>query len=1093
MTSDSASRQLALDPTQSFCVTAPAGSGKTELLTQRMLALLARVARPEQVLAITFTRKAAAEMRERLVMRLDQARRNTPVDTDHDRLTRQLALAVLEHGDRQNWLLDPEDLNLRTIDSLCSELTRQMPVLSGIGGAIEVTEFAQELYEAAVVSLMQWLDSDSSTGLALRTLLLHFDNNWERVSELLIALLNRRGDWADRLGQHDSPDRAGEAIKQTVGEVTSAVLARAEREVGTHMGTLLPLANYAFDNLGLGVCRLSNEPESLESWKNLAGILLTGTNGWRKAGSYNVKVGFPVEGKSQKADIQALLETLQSDALRETLEEIKALPSAFTEHDVGWRLVLTLSSLLPVLQAELLLVFQREAKVDYTHIALAAEMALGNDDEPTDLALRFDYRIEHILVDEFQDTSDQQFRLLRRLTRGWAEHNQSGGAPRTLFLVGDGMQSIYGFRYANVGLFVDAQERGIGDLAMVPIALKRNFRSQGALVNWVNASFARLLPTSNDVARGRVTHVEAESVIPAQAGAAVESHLFRANQGLSEAEFIGAEIAKLRSVEPGSRIAVLVRVRHHADNIIYTLKRLGIPFVGRSFELLGSRPIISDLLALCRLMANPADNVAAMALMRAPFCGLTLADIHLLLSEVEKPFCLWSVLGSLPSDSKVALLSEDAKPRLELLASALAWAENHRDRLSLAVWIEQIWLRLGGDRVSGEDERHDARRFFSLLRQSEREGRGLDVDWLQSRLAMLYAEHDSSDNPVEIMTIHKAKGLEFDYVFVPGLGHAPRGTDRALLRWHTPINEEGAQLLIAADDRTDKGAATLYHYLGWLQQCKDRAELRRLLYVAVTRARERVWLTADSGKDNAWPGENSLMGILRDVVEPYTQQHEAIHGVDSMPMDYPLFRRVAINDVAASDSIGGPAGMSWSDQDLRAHNWMERAMGTALHRALELLAERPSSSQCLDESLRAAITAELRGAGLAGDELLSAEQQVQAWITLTLEDPQGQWILQDHPEAVSEWRLAAADPEPAIHVIDRSFIDAETQHRWIIDYKTSQPAVDERLDAFLAREASHYREQLQRYRRVVEAFSPQGPLIKTGLYFPAIQRLHTVD
>ena len=135
--SDTQIRTTALDPTRSFCVTAPAGSGKTELLTQRILALLPTVDRPEQVLAMTFTRKAAAEMRERLLSKLDEARRRVEVTESYEQQTRDLALAVLAHADERNWSLDPEQFNLRTIDSLCADLTRQMPILSGLGGAVE--------------------------------------------------------------------------------------------------------------------------------------------------------------------------------------------------------------------------------------------------------------------------------------------------------------------------------------------------------------------------------------------------------------------------------------------------------------------------------------------------------------------------------------------------------------------------------------------------------------------------------------------------------------------------------------------------------------------------------------------------------------------------------------------------------------------------------------------------------------------------------------------------------------------------------------------------------------------------------------------
>ena len=188
---DNAARRRALDPQTSFCVTAPAGSGKTELLTQRILALLPTVDRPEKILAITFTRKAAAEMRGRLMTKLDEARRQVPVQEPHEQETRALALAALGHAEAQGWSLEPEQFNVSTIDGFCADLVGQMPVLSGVGGAVEVTEQDQPLFEQAVAQLFEALGSDTTTGDDLRELLLHFNNDWEALRQLLVALLRR--------------------------------------------------------------------------------------------------------------------------------------------------------------------------------------------------------------------------------------------------------------------------------------------------------------------------------------------------------------------------------------------------------------------------------------------------------------------------------------------------------------------------------------------------------------------------------------------------------------------------------------------------------------------------------------------------------------------------------------------------------------------------------------------------------------------------------------------------------------------------------------------------------------------------------------
>ena len=133
---DHAIRREVLSVKQSFCISAPAGSGKTSLLTQRILALLARVERPDQILAITFTRKAAAEMRSRVIEMLDKASRRESADSEHETLSLQLAKEAMQHAKSRGWTLDAEQLNIRTIDGLSAQLNRSMPVTSGLGGVL---------------------------------------------------------------------------------------------------------------------------------------------------------------------------------------------------------------------------------------------------------------------------------------------------------------------------------------------------------------------------------------------------------------------------------------------------------------------------------------------------------------------------------------------------------------------------------------------------------------------------------------------------------------------------------------------------------------------------------------------------------------------------------------------------------------------------------------------------------------------------------------------------------------------------------------------------------------------------------------------
>src|SRR5262249_50241026 len=149
---------------------------------------------------------------------------------------------------------------------------------------------------------------------------------------------------------------------------------------------------------------------------------------------------------------------------------------------------------LPQAAAELLVVFAARGTVDYAQYTLAALQALGEADAPSDLLMRLDLAVDHLLVDEFQDTTDAQYRLLEKLTAGW-----TGDDGRTLFAVGDPMQSIYRFRDAEVRLFLESRDRGrVGNVDVEFLDLARNFRSQALLVSWVNRVFPSVLAPRSD-------------------------------------------------------------------------------------------------------------------------------------------------------------------------------------------------------------------------------------------------------------------------------------------------------------------------------------------------------------------------------------------------------------------------------------------------------------------------------------------------------------------------------------------------------------------------------------------------------------------
>lgn len=1104
---DAAQRRAALDVTQSFCVSAPAGSGKTELLIQRYLRLLARVERPEQILAITFTKKAAAEMRERVRAAMVAARSGEPVNSEHEQVTRELAIAALAADTANGWelLRDFSRFNIKTIDSFCAGLTQQMPVLSLLGGQLAVEEDVQPLYEEAVTALFGEIDGSQAYTADLAALMLHFDNDWERLKDRLVSMLGRREQWQSYVGVHYDADESERHLVLTVEGIVSDKLKAAASALAPYESELLQLENYAAANLGAEPLAgfPSASPGALDHWQKIVFLLMTGQGTWRK--SLSKTMGFPKDGdlaEERKAALKAVLSDLQQiPGLEEQLAELPRLPRVERDSD-AWQLVLHLSRLLPILAAQLLLVFRKRQAVDYSQIAQSALLALGDDDAPTDLALRLDYRIDHILVDEFQDTAVTQFELIKKLTRGWGEHNaQQADAPRTLFIVGDGMQSIYAFRGANVGLLVKAQQEGFNGVALAPLELTSNFRSSQGVVAWVNDTFAQAFPPQNNANLAQVKFSAATPVKPAGRAPAVTTQFFCGDGALNaEMEALCQHIFTLQRDYPGETIAVLGRSRNQLQPLIQRFKSSGMAYHAQDLDVLAQSPAIADLLVLCRVMANASDRLAWMSALRAPWCGLALADLLAISQAAEHPryASFWALLDD---EHCAGLLTEDGADRLRAIRAPFKMARQTRDRRGLRAWLETLWMGLNGPAtVADELALEDVQSFMELLEEADTAGRGLDVPWLERKLEKRFMAGGNVESTLQIMTLHKAKGLEFDHVVIPQVARSTQGDSREILLWDEYSDSEGNRgFLLAADDR-EKTGPTLYNFLSARRKDKARLENTRLLYVGATRAIQSLLLTGCLGRNEKdgsikAPAKNSLLasiwGAIADSVEPQECALEA----QATPLPAPGLVRVqsaALRAVAAGDA---PLQPTDANQPERSLNHYERVVGTVVHLAMEHLSLRSPLPESVSEAEMVQWRMALQSHGLWGEPLNHAVEEVRVALAQALHpEGNGRWLLSSaRRDARSEWAVSMVDRRNTVVnlIIDRTFVDEETGVRWIVDYKNSRPANGEEPEAFMASEAEHYREQLVRYRDAVRLMD--GRPVKCALFFTALGELWPVD
>ncbi|MEJ2202226.1 MAG: UvrD-helicase domain-containing protein, partial [Desulfuromonadaceae bacterium] len=280
---DAAARARAIDPQGSFIVQAPAGSGKTELLIQRFLRLLATVQRPEEILAITFTRKAAGEMRARLLQALQAAGGPAP-ESAHGRQTWQLARAVLERDAQLGWQLrdNPSLLSIQTIDSFNASLVRRMPWLSRFGAVPEIADDPVPLYREAARRVLQRLDEGRAGQVEVARVLAHLDNRMDLLQDMLMAMLARRDQWLRHLDRTDHA-RWRALLEGALSDYIEGRLQNLGRLFPASLQEkLLALAIYAADNLPesdrplthLAACAAwpGTRSDDLRSWLGLADL-----------------------------------------------------------------------------------------------------------------------------------------------------------------------------------------------------------------------------------------------------------------------------------------------------------------------------------------------------------------------------------------------------------------------------------------------------------------------------------------------------------------------------------------------------------------------------------------------------------------------------------------------------------------------------------------------------------------------------------------------------------------------------------------------------------------------------------------------------
>lgn len=1110
-------REQALNPNLSFIIQAPAGSGKTELLIQRFLVLLALVKQPEEVLAITFTRKAAAEMTNRVMQALQRAVTEPEPNTEPARKTWHLAQAVLQRDHEKKWqlLTSPHRLRIQTIDAFCASLTRQMPVLSQFGAQPEVTDNADFLYWEAVRNFMSTLETDEPWTDALAQLLLHLDNQHHQIEKLLVAMLATRDQWLPHINEISHIENSRERLEAgLVALIEEKLQALAIKLTSAQAGALFELVRYACIQLqklqpeaNLLCChKLKGLPDYkstyLREWQAIASFLLTQKLEWRK--SVTVKDGFPATDKTcskqendlrkeMKEKFKSLIDELaENEELCQALRIVLQLPPPKFSDD-QWQTLTALLTVLKIVAGFLWLTFQEYNTVDYIEIAQRALMALGATDEPTNLALSLDYKIQHILVDEFQDTSSIQFRLLEKLTHGWEPRD-----GRTLFLVGDPMQSIYRFRKAEVGLFIQAEQYGINQIKLEKLTLTTNFRSQTQLVDWFNCTFSRIFPAQTNISLGAIPYTLALGILaanPIQTNFArphVQVHAFL-NDNMAEIEQIVELVQSYLQFNPKTSIAILVRARSHLNDLIPALQQAKIAYRAVEIEALREKPAIHDLFALTRALLFLDDRIAWLALLRAPWCGLNNSDLYAIAAGDHKA-PIWERLHQLEQ----LPLSAEGLSRVKQFINLLTPYIEHRCRKSLSAWLESIWLQLGGPAsIKSTNELEDTQNYFKLVAQLQRGEDNLNINLLEEKLAELYATPATGDDiKVELMTIHKAKGLEFDVVILPCLdkeGAADRS--QLMLINERPAANNGLGLIIAPIKAFAETQDAISEFIKNEEKQKAELELTRLLYVAVTRAKHYLHLLGQVSYDSKQnelkpPARDSLLGklwpqIASEVLQQLPNNKESVQ--EKSKSTNPKTQLIRLNAGWQPLSLA-----MFKEQQTAAathesiHSFYQirqttlKHTGTLIHRLFCQLSHTSIEQRSTFLKQEIHWRTSLLNLGVAVAELNFAIQTIASALQQALTDEKALWILdKNHLQAYSEYPLSYREGNTIKQVIlDRTFIDANGI-RWIIDYKTTLYKENS-----IEQEYLKHHTQLELYAKIMRQLEHKP--IRLGLYFPLL-------
>jgi ATP-dependent helicase/nuclease subunit A len=1109
----------ATDPAANASVHASAGTGKTWLLTTRIIRLLLAGVRPDGILAVTFTRKAAAEMQLRVTERLRQLMGASPGDLDT--LLAQCGIertATTRARARQLYeelLFHPYPLRTTTFHAFCQELLQRFPLEAGVTPGFVIGEstalLEQTARDALVAETAQAPDGMLARALdelvercgglanadtALKSFLAHRSDWWAWIQDQPDAYRYACARLTDLLGADATSDPLpafpATALREHLLEFADLLSRHATKSNIDHASAL---ADALAPGVRPGACLEAVTP-----------VFLTGK------GEPRVRKPSKAQckslGRAGEDRLLALHRDISAELLhfRDRRARHNTLRTGLAWYTAGMQLL-----------AHYQRIKQEQRVLDFSDLEWRACELLNRSEHASWVQYKLDARIEHLLVDEFQDTNPTQWRLLlpllQELAAGSDERN------RSVFLVGDIKQSIYGFRRAKPALMNEASRWLQDNLGARSYPLDASRRSASAIMDSVNAVFGR--SPLHDLLSGFNPHdthladmhgrVEILPLLPSDTPGHIADNgrelrnplksprIVRENQGYyNEGRMIAAKIRELVdsrtlvTIDGCSRpahygdIMLLLRQRTHAAAYETALRDCGIPYLSAGKSLLLDTLEVRDLEALLNLLISPYDNLALAQVLRSPLFSL---DSEALLPLASLPEGTWyerlatlaargesayatvhrmlehwrSLAGQVPVHDLLDRIYHEADVMQRYLAAYPATLQP-RVRAGLTRFIE-LALEL------------DHGRYPSLARFLEQLTRLRQSDRDQPEEG---TPDDAGSQRVRLMTIHGSKGLESPVVFIADAGATPsdRGAWSALVDW-PPAADRPAHFLLAA---SQTARDTVTQRLIGAQAKEAHREDANLLYVAMTRARQFLFI---SGTQSSRSSDTGWYGMVRAAAQDWETSAAGNPVIETGAPPQPSARQErVVADIEIDPRLGKPVTLSSTCQQIapshsaQAGSWEDgdadgRERGKSIHLMLEYLACHPASdSEALYRSVAGALQREPGEAELQ-DWWQEALRTYRSRTFAELFDPR------QHEQAFSEVPVQYLDGNRLVYgIIDRLVVQPD--YVLVVDYKSHRSATPATIPALV----EHYRGQMRLYAEAAARLWP-GREIRPRLLFTA--------